>query len=480
MKDKRGILGQFIGKCCDSEVVNNNGMFLSKELFENLLESDEYKAGIENGYYIGFLGHPEDVNDMNFKNACVVMTDMQMESNGDIVGTFDLIDTPVGRIVKVFTDAGVKFGISIRGAGDVSNDGTVDPDTFVFRGFDLVTFPAYDDCVPEFQAIAASTDAKSRAKYRKVCAAIHKDLPNITSCEAVEVLQGQFNENSDEYNMLTDRYNELCKESEDTEEAELELQVLKERVKGLTKAYIEKVRECETYNTEVYALNKSIEKYERDAKRCEEIVNKQNLAASTTITNLRKRNRKLQSDVESAKRTIQRVVQAKREVENKSIQANRSYENLSSELKELRGKEKSIQASNLVFSRKIKESEDLLDSRKKEILSLKAKVRETVAANEKLKREVSNLEASKSNLLTAVKASESVLLEYQQNYADQCAYEVGIKLDSVPVNASTTMEEIKSYIYRKAGSGEYVEYPTSDEEAGYENEGCQENSIISI
>ena len=31
------VLGTFTGKCCDYTAVNNNGMYLSQELFENLL-----------------------------------------------------------------------------------------------------------------------------------------------------------------------------------------------------------------------------------------------------------------------------------------------------------------------------------------------------------------------------------------------------------------------------------------------------------
>ena len=83
-------------------------------------------------HYIGFLGHPVDPGCQDFKDACIVMTECHIEDNGDVIGTFDLIDTPVGRIVKAFIDAGVKWCLSIRGAGDVGPDGTVDPDTFVF------------------------------------------------------------------------------------------------------------------------------------------------------------------------------------------------------------------------------------------------------------------------------------------------------------------------------------------------------------
>ena len=166
------ILGQFTGKCCDANVVNNNDMHLGTELFQNLIASDEFKTALKNRHYIGFAGHPADPGCQEFKDACIVMTDMKLLDDGTVEGVFDLIDTPVGRIIKTFIDAGVTFGISIRGAGDVASDGEVDPDTFVFRGFDLVTFPAYDDCIPEFREIAASTDVDKKRKFKKVYSAV--------------------------------------------------------------------------------------------------------------------------------------------------------------------------------------------------------------------------------------------------------------------------------------------------------------------
>jgi hypothetical protein len=117
--DNKTVLGTFTGKCCDAAVFNNNDMKLDRELFEKLIDSDEYKDAMEHRYYIGFLGHPEDPNCQDFKDACIVMTSMEIKPNDEIYGTFDLIDTPVGRVVKSFIDAGVEFGISIRGAGDV-------------------------------------------------------------------------------------------------------------------------------------------------------------------------------------------------------------------------------------------------------------------------------------------------------------------------------------------------------------------------
>ena len=93
------------------------------------------KHFIELGHYIGFLGHPEDPGCQEFKDACIVMKEGHVDPDGQVYGKFDLVNTPVGRIVKALIDAGVQFGISVRGAGDVASDGYVDPDTFIFRGF---------------------------------------------------------------------------------------------------------------------------------------------------------------------------------------------------------------------------------------------------------------------------------------------------------------------------------------------------------
>ena len=153
------VIGTYSGKSCDADVLNNNAMYLSRELFTKLINSEEYATAIKLGWYIGYLGHPKDPNCMDFRNACIVMREMHMDDNGDVYATFDLLDTPVGKVVKTFIDAGVQFGISIRGAGDVSQDGTVDPDSFVFRGYDLVTFPAYDDAIPKYTDVAAATDS---------------------------------------------------------------------------------------------------------------------------------------------------------------------------------------------------------------------------------------------------------------------------------------------------------------------------------
>ena len=101
------ILGTYEGEALDTNITNNNGLDITAEVIKQVLASDEYAQGLENGWFIGFLGHPEDPNCMDFKDGCIVLTDMSIDDNGKVYAKFNLIDTPVGRIVKTLQDAGV-------------------------------------------------------------------------------------------------------------------------------------------------------------------------------------------------------------------------------------------------------------------------------------------------------------------------------------------------------------------------------------
>lgn len=42
----KNVIGTFRGKCCDAEVYNNNGMLLNRDLFNILVNSDDYKRAM--------------------------------------------------------------------------------------------------------------------------------------------------------------------------------------------------------------------------------------------------------------------------------------------------------------------------------------------------------------------------------------------------------------------------------------------------
>lgn len=469
-KGMGAILGTFTGKCCDSNVFNNNDMHLSRELFEKLLASDEYKRAMQNRHYIGFLSHPEDMDCQDDQNACIVMTDLRILDNGEIEGDFDLVDTPVGRIVKSFIDAGVKYGISIRGLGDVDGNGEVDPDGFIFRGFDLVRFPAYDDCIPEFKAIAASTDAKKKAAYKKVYAAINTNLKDITSCETLEAIQDQFEEGSDQFKLLQNRIDELGQlqplgeQSDDMAIAEEKLEAMtelyldaNEKAKNLEQELVEAqlenselVVECKTAKSKFTHLRKVIADQVNTAVESHEEVKGQ-------LEKLNKRYKVVRASEVSAKtelRTTKKELETLKASYQKAITANtRLKEKLSSLTSDRKDDREAIKASenlNLKYQRKIEANSEAISQKDSAIEDLKSKLHETVVAKKKLESKASNLDEKCEELQSRVEAAEEMVLSYQQAYANIYANALGVYLTELPITANTSVEELSQMI--KAGT----------------------------
>lgn len=469
----KGILGTFTGKCCDANVMNNNDMHLSRKLFETLMKSDEYKRAMTNRHYVGFLGHPENPDCQDDQNACIVMTDMRLLDNGEIEGDFDLIDTPVGRIVKAFTDAGVKYGLSIRGLGDVDAAGEVDPEGFIFRGFDLVRFPAYDDCIPEFKAIAASTDAQKKATYKKVCAAIDNNLALIDDADTLKFIQDPLIEGSDEFNKIQDRIDELVTpeatvseeiiSSEDDESCE----VLKEQLNAVTELYLDamnRVRELEKNLVECQAANQNLavecstsksqfshmkrvvagqlataQQSQADATAATKFTNKQLAKVTANLNACQKQVAMLNQKLKDSESNYNRLVTANTQLRSR----------ISNLLEKKREDMKAIEAANhmnLKYKHKIKATSDVISQKDSAIEDMERKLHETVVANKQLESKASNLDDKNGELLSRVEAAEEMVLSYQQAYANIYANALGVYLKDLPVTASTTVDELKQMI----------------------------------
>ena len=71
--------------------------------------------------------------------------------NGQLIGYFDILNTPCGKIAATLAKYGFQFGISSRGSGDTFTDydgqESVDPDTYTLNAFDLVLVPACKEAV---------------------------------------------------------------------------------------------------------------------------------------------------------------------------------------------------------------------------------------------------------------------------------------------------------------------------------------------
>lgn len=413
---KNPVIGIFEGECADSNITNENGLDITRPVWENIFSSESYQQAIDLGWYIGFLGHPDDPGCMDFRNACIVMTEGHIDENGKVYGKFNLIDTPVGRTVKTFIDAGVTFGISVRGAGDIVNN-SVDPDTFVFRGFDLVSFPAFPKSIPTFTAIAASSDAEYQKKYKAICAAVKENLPNIDSCEAIDILQSQFAEQSDEYRALEDRKREIkgCDSTDDDVSEFNDVDITKDKVESMTKLYLEQVEANNHLKKENQILSSKLASNEIEARR-----------KISSISRITADQIKCATDAKDAaeKRCNQLVAASIR-------------------MKETISQERS---NNLKYLQKISESKNIVDSKDSLISSLKTRLNETVTASANVERRTSNLDEKLERSKAEIVACKKMIKEYQDAYAELYSQAIGADLRKVKVTASTSVSSLRSAI----------------------------------
>jgi hypothetical protein len=409
------ILGTFEGECADADITNLNGLDITRPVWENVFNSEDFKQGIELGWYIGFLGHPEDPNCMDFRNACIVMTDGRIDNDGKVYGKFNLIDTPVGRIVKSFIDGGVTFGISVRGAGDVDNN-SVDPDTFVFRGFDLVSFPAYPNSIPEFTSIAASSDVKEQKKYKNICKTLNENIDGLNTKESIKIVKACFAPQSEEYKTLDEKLNEMDKIEGDVVEEE-NVTLLKNELGALTHLYSQAVAEIQSLKDQLNTLTKTNESLlcttNRKVKAIKKIASSQHTYLKDELDNVRFKNKVLSNNLNKVK--------------DESIKASKL---------------------NLKYKMNIESNAKKLRDMEAIIASLTESKSKTVENLTQYKAKVSNLEKKITDLSQDIKASENIIADYQDAYAKLYANALGTQLDQISVTSATTVNELEKAIGR--------------------------------
>lgn len=446
------ILGTFEGEALDCSITNKNGLDITADVISNVLDSEEYAEGIEYGWFIGFLGHPEDPGCQEFQNGCIVMTDMSLDDNGKVHASFNLIDTPVGQIVKKFIDAGVTFGISIRGAGDIVGS-SVDPDTFMFRGFDLVAFPAYPESIPTFTAIAASTDANARAKYKAVCAAVTKNLDKIESSTAIDVIQSQFAPQSNEYKALEQRKSQLNTPAHENFNAE--------KVTAMTTLYIQECEKVKKLTNEVSRLKaenrKILSSNDKKLKSMRRIASSQLSQALTDIDDLN-------NELEAVEGELDRVTASRDALRDRnskiSSQTNSELKRVQSELKrvvasrytaesqnkKLTAELKEVKNTNLIYKQRIEASEKAHSESESIIADLKNQLRKTVTASTETKNRSSNLDEKNKQIESELIECQELLATYQCAYAEIYAKALGINSSNIHISGSESVEELEAII----------------------------------
>ena len=404
----KNILGTYEGEALDTNITNLNGLDITREVIENVLASDEYERGIASKWYLGYLGHPEDPLCADFKNACIAMTDMSIDDSGKVYAKFDLLDTPVGRIVKTMQDAGVTFGISIRGAGDIVGS-SVDPDTFMFRGFDLVAFPAYPDSVPEF--IAASANPAQQKRYKAISAAVRKDIENIDSYEALDVIQQQFAPQSEEYKALSER--------KEAVRSAATLNIDNEKVRAMTDLYLE----SQDTISEMQEQMRDLEERER----AEVSAAKRKMSAMERIG---------ASQMSDLQVSLDRITASRDMYKHRNISLSKRLE--------------TAEKANLIYKQKIEATKARHDTeveRKDTVIaSLKAEMRKTVAESKREGKAASDLDEDNRRLRSELDSCQASLRAYQEAYAGIYAHALGVDFDCTQIVSSMSVEKLQQLI----------------------------------
>jgi len=129
------------GVFAQAEQKNRNGRIYPKAIMEKAVNK-YVKDQVSQKRAVGELNHPEGPT-VNLDKVSHLITDLQFEGN-DVVGKAQILDTPMGQIVKGLLEGGVQLGVSTRGMGSLEQrDGAMYVrDDFILNTVDIVQDPS--------------------------------------------------------------------------------------------------------------------------------------------------------------------------------------------------------------------------------------------------------------------------------------------------------------------------------------------------
>ena len=133
------------GICIQGGVRNaNQRVYPVQEISRAVTTLSEQIAG---GYSVlGEVDHPEGLN-INLDRVSHMITEMWMDGpNG--YGKLKILPTPMGQLVKTMLESGVKLGVSSRGSGNVTEDGSGHVSDFEIVTVDVVAQPSAPGAYP--------------------------------------------------------------------------------------------------------------------------------------------------------------------------------------------------------------------------------------------------------------------------------------------------------------------------------------------
>lgn len=146
-ENKSGVLASYKATFMQFNKVNENNRIYPSEIGKNRILTEKVQQSIKENKLLGEINHPKDRFDVDYEKVAINTTSLYYDEPSDsIKGTFDILDTPMGRILKTLVDYGTHISLSARAMGKSRNVKGVDEileDTYVFKTFDAVTDPGF-------------------------------------------------------------------------------------------------------------------------------------------------------------------------------------------------------------------------------------------------------------------------------------------------------------------------------------------------
>ena len=123
---------------------NRNGRVYPKMIMESAV-GKYVTEQVSKKRAVGELNHPEGPT-VNLDKVSHLITDLKMEGK-DVIGKAQILDTPMGKIVKGLLSGGVRLGVSTRGMGSLENRNGVNyvKEDFILSTVDIVQDPSAPD-----------------------------------------------------------------------------------------------------------------------------------------------------------------------------------------------------------------------------------------------------------------------------------------------------------------------------------------------
>ena len=299
------VLATLDGPVMDYMHPTRNERLYEEELCDLIHDSEYIAELISTNNFLGEPDHPMQVEnrlDVHYPYVSHAIRNFRkVPEKGCYYATFDILDTPNGRILKTLIDYGVKLGVSSRGSGrTITKNGrvVVDARTYRFITFDIVHMPGNkvarlpNGTNPMSNRIV--TNESTQTLTEQVDYLInHKDINQLKSVLPVLNFLGESQDMRDLINRVEDSIDSINESNTITDFGTNDLVEAYSRIKSLRSTLNSKNSLIESLNDQIEDLKESCENLQDTNSELNEKLNKSIEKAKTHLSRERESRRKL-------------------------------------------------------------------------------------------------------------------------------------------------------------------------------------------